>query len=138
MVATQTSEFQSKFLAAMTFSDDRTLVSELQPQTYRELEDFFTSRQLPIAQFARLQPWGVSLLIAMMEYQRLGMMPGYGVDAHYNDLALAEGKKVMSLETPDEQLNFLRSMETMDPDEGIEYTLRDLERAKHLPIHAVL
>lgn len=128
LTITQTPEFQSKFIAAMTYSDDRTLASELEPKIYRKLEDFMASRQIPIANFSKFQPWGVSLMITILEYQRLGMMSNYGVDAYYNNLALADSKKIMSLETPEEQLGFLTSMAKIDPNVVIEYTLRDLER----------
>ena len=128
LIAIQTPEFQSRFIAAMTYSDDRTLASELEPKIYRKLEEFMALRQIPITNFSKFQPWGVSLMIATLEYQRLGMMPNYGVDAYFNNLALADSKKIMSLETPEEQLIFLTSMAKIDPNAGIEYTLRDLER----------
>ena len=126
----QSPEFQSKLMAAMTFSDDRTLTSELKPETFQQLEAFLISRQIPIANFAKFQPWGVSLIAAMLEYQRLGMLPQYGVDAHFNKLARSENKKIMSLETLEQQLSFIISMAKVDPNTAIEYTLRDLE---HLP-----
>lgn len=128
LAAAATPEFQSKFIAAMTYSDDRTLNSELEPAIYRKLADFMTSRHMPIDQFSKFQPWGVSLMIVLFEYQRLGMRPNFGVDAYFNDRALSDHKKIMGLETPDEQLNFLKSMAGMDQNAGIEYTLRDLQR----------
>ncbi|WP_188750676.1 TraB/GumN family protein [Marinobacterium zhoushanense] len=128
LAATKTPEFQSKFIAAMMYSDDRTLQSELDPAIYRKLESFMTSRHMPIAQFSKFQPWGVSMMIVLFEYQRLGMMPNYGVDAYFNSLAVSDNKIIMSLETPDEQINFLRSMAKIDQDIGVEYTLRDLKR----------
>jgi len=128
LIAVQTPEFQSRFMAAMMFSDERTLASTLKPSVYQKLEKFMELRQLPIANFSKFQPWGISLMLAIIEYQRLGMMPDYGVDAYFNNLALADNKKIMGLETPDEQLNFFSSMARIDPDAGIEYSLRDLGR----------
>ena len=130
LVASQTPEFQSKLMAAMMFSDDRTLESSLKPEIYQMLDAFLISRQIPIANFAKFQPWGVSLIVAMLEYQRLGMMPNYGVDAYFNGLALTDSKKVVGLETPEQQLSFLASMAKSEPNAAIEYTIRDLE---HLP-----
>ena len=128
LMAAQTPAFQSRLLAAMMYSDERTLASELKPEIYHKLENFMKSRQMPIANFSKFQPWGVSLIITVMEYQRLGMTPEYGVDNYFNSLALTENKKIMSLESPEEQLAFLTSMTEVDPDVGIEYTLRDLDR----------
>ena len=128
LIAMQAPEFQTKLIAAMMYNDDRTLASELEPEIYSKLEDFMTLRQIPIANFLKFQPWGVSLVIVMLEYQRLGMMPNYGVDEHFKNLALADSKKIVGLETPEEQLIFLASMAKIDPNLGVEYTLRDLER----------
>ncbi len=130
LVATQSPEFQSKFIAAMTYSDNRNLSSELEPNVFRKLEDFMSTRQIPIENFSKFKPWGVSLIISVLEYQRLGMIPEYGVDAYFNKLALTDNKTVIALETPEEQIIFLKSMENIDPNEGINYTLKDLE---HLP-----
>ncbi len=127
IVATQSPGFQSKLMSAMMYSDDRTLASELNKKTYRKLEAFMLSRQIPIENFVRFQPWGVSLVITMLEYQRLGMMPDYGVDAYFNNLAVSENKKVESFETGEEQIGFLLSMAELNPNLCIEYTLRDLE-----------
>lgn len=120
--------FQAKFMAAATFSDDRTLSSELNSETFKKLESFMASRSIPIANFAKFQPWGVTLILSVMEYQRLGMMPDYGVDAYFKKLATADGKEVKALESVDEQLKFLSSMAKVESNEMIESSLRDLER----------
>lgn len=126
--AAQSPEFQSKFLEAMMFNDGRTLESELTPEMYRQLAEFLAARQIPIAGFSRFQPWGVSLMLSILEYQRLGMMSNFGVDTYFHNKAVADHKKTMFLETPEEQINFLKSMGKVDPDTGISYTMRDLAR----------
>lgn len=125
---TQTTEFKSRLIEVMTYSDERTLASELSPQTYLKLQDFMAARQIPIANFAKLKPWSVALMLTMLEYQRLGMMPHFGVDAYFNTLARTDRKPVSGLETAEAQIHFLRSMEAIDPDKNVQYTLRDLHR----------
>jgi len=117
---------QERFLSAITYSDDRTLESELKPGMYHKLEDYMAERDIPLAAFEKLQPWGAALMITILEYQRLGMEPAYGVDTHFDTLAHADGKQTLGLETLDEHLGAIRSMENMDPDTVVEYTLRDL------------
>ncbi|MGR6871764.1 TraB/GumN family protein [Pseudomonas sp. HK3] len=118
---------QAKLMAAMTYSDARTLASELKPKIYKELENFLASRQIPIAHFAKYQPWGVSLMITLMEYQRLGMLSDYGVDNYFNKKGITDKKSISSLETFDEQVSFLQSLADIDPNVNIEYTLRDIQ-----------
>lgn len=127
LIAAQSPDFQAKMMSAMTFSDQRTLKSELKPEVYERLKAFMTTRNLPIEQFSKLQPWGVSLVLAMVEYQRMGMTPEYGVDAFFNKLALSDSKTVLSLETPEEQLKFMSSMGDVEPNRSVDYTLNDIE-----------
>lgn len=130
IAALETPEFESMFITAMSYNDDRTLASELNTNTYQKLDDFMVKREIPIDNFSTFQPWGVSLIITMIEYQRFGMVPDYGVDRYFNNLALADSKEVGGLETAEQQLGFLSSLATIDPNLSIEYTLRDL---KNLP-----
>lgn len=118
---------QAKMIAAMSYSDERTIASELTPVTYKALEDFLLSRQIPISHFKKYQPWGLSIIITVMEYQRLGMVSALGVDNYFNEKAKADKKTTLSLETLDQQLGFLQSLAQIDPNETIEYTLKDVE-----------
>lgn len=128
LAAMESMAFQNKFMSAMVYRDQRTLESTLKPGTYRSLLRYMKSRQMPIAQFGKFQPWGVALMISSLEYQRLGMMPQYGVDQFFNEKALKDQKAIKALESPEQQLGFLSSMANVDPNMTINYTLRELKR----------
>ena len=127
--AASSPEFGQKMMGSMMFSDERTLASELKPETYSQLEAFMAERQMPIEAFAQFQPWGVSLILVMQEYAALGMTPEYGVETYFDQLATQDEKAVESLETVDQQLEFLSSLAQIDPDMNVNYTLRDLDKA---------
>jgi len=127
LLETQTQRFQTKMMAAMTYSDQRTLKGELSPEVYQKLESFMSTREIPISPYSKFKPWAIALVMTMSEYQRLGMKQEFGVDRFYNNRAIADNKKVVGLETADEQLSFISSMQRVDPDITIEYTLSDLE-----------
>ena len=124
----KSAEAQQKFLAAMTYSDGKTLPDDLNEETYSKLTDYFAASGMPAQVFARFQPWAVSLTLSVMEYQKLGMQPDYGVDEHFNKKALADKKAVGELETFDEQLSFIKTMADIEPNRMIEYTLIDLKK----------
>ncbi|SET20701.1 TraB/GumN family protein [Thalassotalea agarivorans] len=126
--ATTDPQFQAKMMQMISYQDGRTLDSELTEETYKRLKAFTDSREIPLDMFKTLKPWGVTLMITVLEYQRLGMMPTYGIDNYFNVLAKQDGKKIGGLETPEEQLGFLSSMGTIEPNKSVNYTLRDLER----------
>lgn len=125
--AINVTEFQSTFITAMTYDDHDTLKNNLNSKIYRKLKRFLVSRNLSITSFSKYRPWGVALTLTMMEYQHLGLKSGYGVDTYFNRLALKDNKKRNSLETPKEQLAAIMSMANIDPNESIEYTLRDID-----------
>jgi len=130
IASASTAGFQFKIMRAMQFGDDRTLASELSPETYARLKAHMDSQQLSISQFQGFKPWGVAMMITLKEYEKLGMDPRYGVETYFNELARKDAKEVQSLETTDEQLEFLSSLGTIDGDVNIDYTLRDIENIR--------
>ena len=62
----------------------------------------------------------------MQESVKLGMAQQYGVDSHFHQLASVDEKIIQSLETPEQQLEFLQALAKIDGDINIDYTLRDL------------
>ena len=127
-----TPQYQSKMTQVMTYHDGSTLIDELSPETYTQLDNFLTRRGIAIAHFSTFQPWGVALVLSIMEYQRLGMTGEFGVDSYFNHLALQDNKIISNLETPDEQLMALTSMSFIEPNEAISLSLRDIERLPEL------
>jgi len=99
----------------------------LSPKVYKELEAFLAARQIPISHFEKYQPWGLSIILTVMEYQRLGMVSELGVDQHFNDKGKLDKKTFGSLETIDDQLGFLQSLAEINPDVIIRYTIEDME-----------
>ena len=79
------------------FQGKETLSSVLSPKVYKELEAFLGARQIPISHFEKYQPWGLSIILTVMEYQRLGMVSELGVDQHFNDKGKLDKKTFGSL-----------------------------------------
>jgi len=124
----QAPAFQEKITAAMLNPDGGTLEGQLSPDTYHKLSAFFSARKLAITNFVKYKPWGVSLIMSMIEMKNLGMHSELGIDIHFYQLALQDHKSIEGLETADQQLNFLISMGADDdPDKGIRYTLDQME-----------
>jgi uncharacterized protein YbaP (TraB family) len=120
--------FQADMLRAFTFQDKRTLSSTLNSNTYDELKRFLATRGLTIALFETFTPAGLSLSLSVMELQQLGMNPRLGVDATFHAMAKADTKPTYALETIEEQLAFINSMNAEDPNKMIRYTIDDIER----------
>ena len=130
MQAMSSPSAQAKMLPIFMFADERTLRGELSAEVYAELELFLAERQIPIANFAKFTPAGISLTLTAIELQRMGVMEAngesHGVDDHYTKRGIAAQKQIDALETLDEQIAFMMSMNDEDSDQIVKSTLRDL------------
>lgn len=128
LAALQSPSFMLKMMQAMSLPAGQQLQQVLDQTTYTALSDFFDSRGMNIATFASISPSGISLMLATMEFQRLGMSLQAGVDITFHNMAKADNKKQVALETADEQIAFLTNLGKGNENETVLYTLRDLEK----------
>lgn len=123
--------FMTKSMAAMSYSDGRTLQSVLAPETYAQLGSYLSERGMPISLMNGFTAGGVSLTITILELQNLGYTGG-GVDQHYYTKAAGEGRTLGFFETIDEQLAFISKLGDGIENELILYTLADVSRLEGL------
>ena len=62
-----------------------------------------------------------------VELQRLGLMLDGGVDHHFNSRSTSDGKQIDILETIEEQVSFINSLNEIDANLLITSTLQDLD-----------
>ncbi len=117
--------FQQKLQYTMTYSDDTKIHHVLDKPTYLNLFQYLQSRGIQSETIEHFKPSGLSLLLSMQELQRLGMN-SIGVDAFYAEKAQQDNKIQAWLETPDEQIRILSSLNQIDSNDLINYTLEDI------------
>lgn len=130
IAATSSPAFQLKFLQALAVEQGKTLETSLKPATWTALTQFLKERNMPVESFTYYSPAGMTIMLTVMEYQRLGMSPAYGVDFHFNNQAAKDKKATGYLESIDEQLNFLSNMGKGQEDDMVLYTLQELAKAE--------
>ena len=97
----------AKFQAAMLYGGGRTLSKTLPPQTLKRLESMLAPSKTPIAALDPLEPWAVSLQLAIGIMVSQGFLPDQGVDKVLMGRAAQAGKPTAGLETIDDQLKAL-------------------------------
>ena len=123
----QSPEFQAIMMRELSYSDGRNLEQVVNQDTYAALEQFFSKRGIPMAGIIGFKPGMVSIMMTMVELQRLGLA-GIGVDAYYSTKSINDQKKLGQLETVETQIAFIASMGAGQVDEMLIYTLADIER----------
>jgi uncharacterized protein YbaP (TraB family) len=81
-----------------------------------------------------LPPEMLAATLTLMAARRDGLEAGYAIDPALAQLARREGKEVVSLETPEQQIGLLRSESPAELRESLDKTLGDLERGRVRPL----
>lgn len=124
--ATKDSSFQLKSLQVMTFQDHRSLSTVLDRETYNAFSELLSSKGIPIAVFEKFTPAGASLALAAIEMQQLGMKEALGVEETFLKQANADKKTAHYLETVDEQLGFIDSMNRLEPNKLVQSSIKEM------------
>jgi uncharacterized protein len=121
-------EYLGKLMQAATYPDGTTLRQHISAGAYARAEAFCKERNYPIEQFQLFRPWMLTMTLTMLEMARIGADPAYGVDNTFNGKAQADGKKIGSLETVDQQIGFLTLLDDSMGDEQIMETVDELKK----------
>tara|TARA_R110002126_G_scaffold10245_86_gene46831 strand:+ start:7184 stop:8047 length:864 start_codon:yes stop_codon:yes gene_type:complete len=119
----------TKMMQQNTYPDGQDLQQVLSPEVYQQLKNYTTERNMPIAAVSRFKPGFAAMMLASVEMQRLGAAET-GVDMHYMQLGMQQGKTVTGLETMDEHLAVLDGMNQLDADVIIQSTLDDMHQVE--------
>jgi uncharacterized protein YbaP (TraB family) len=87
--------------------DGRTLRDLMGETLYAEAEVLAEAMQVPLALLAQSEPWYAAMNIEIMLLMRIGFNPQFGVETSLMNLAVAESKEILGLETLRQQLEFL-------------------------------
>ncbi|PKN51351.1 MAG: hypothetical protein CVU55_11980 [Deltaproteobacteria bacterium HGW-Deltaproteobacteria-13] len=119
----------SNFLGKAFYTDGTTLKDHISAAAYAKAEKFCKERNYSLEQYQILKPALFLSMITVLEMNRIGAEPQKGVDYFFNDKALQDGKATGSLETLDQQLNILLSM---DDALGSDQIIESIEEFKQI------
>jgi hypothetical protein len=115
-----------KMLRAASYSGNDTLRLHLSNQTYVLAEREMGKIGIPVEKFSTLKPWFLALTIGILEFQRLGYNPEYGIDRYFTGKARGK-KKIVELESFDYQINLLSGFTDLEQDLFLRYTIMDIK-----------
>jgi uncharacterized protein len=119
-----------KMAQAALRTDGKTLQSSLPEKTWKQFEAYAAERKLPAANFQNFEPWFVTLMLSVMEMQKMGLNPALGLDKHFMDRAAKAGKVTKGLETGESQISMLDSMTPTEQQQQLQDMLDDSANMK--------
>ena len=118
---------QAKMMTLGLYMNGQTLKENVSEETYKLLEEKVVAAGIPMASFDRFRPWFCALTLSVMEFQKLGFLPTYGVDTYFFTKAKKAGKEIIPLESTEYQLNLFAKMVELQQESFLRQTLEELE-----------
>lgn len=107
------------------YRNDDHVEKHVSQETYRLIKKESNALGMPIELLRMQKPWFLALSFQAMELVRLGYSPELGVDYHF--LSKAQGKKkILELESLEEQLKLLSGFSEREQEHFLIYTLETL------------
>lgn len=121
-------EYMGKFLSAAIYNDGTTLKEHITSEAYSMAENFCIERNYPMAQYQFFKPTFFIMTLTVLEMNKIGADPKKGVDYFFKDKAMDDGKATGSLETVDQQISILTSMDASVGSDQILQAIDELEQ----------
>lgn len=111
------------------FSDGESLATALNAETYAELSKYCKEIGFPIDIINSLKPVMAMLTLLAVNLQILGIT-AQGVDEYYYNIAKADNKSVGTLETVEQQIEYLMELDQGRPNQFVMESIEDLRDAR--------
>lgn len=118
---------QMLLLGRGMYAQGQTLSKRIGRDTYELTRNSLGSLGIKIEQVEKFKPWFISLYIMALKLQMSGFDPGYGVDRHFLSRAKEAGRKVIGLETLEEQIELFDGFPDKDQEMMLRQTIKELE-----------
>jgi uncharacterized protein YbaP (TraB family) len=128
---TESPEYMGKFLSLAIYNDGTTLKEHITTAAYAKAENFCKERNCPLEQYQFFKPTFFVMTLTVSEMNKIGADPQKGIDYFFKDKAMQDGKATGSLETVDQQLALLTSM---DASLGSDQILESIGELKQIEV----
>lgn len=123
----QSAIFQQKVMQKLTLPSETKLNDVIKPNTLAALEKHLSERGAPLGGYYQFRPALISISLTVNELRNLGMAEK-GVDQYYFEKGKMAAYKMLFLETPEEQLEYISNLGKGHEDELILHTIKDLKK----------
>ncbi|GIO27037.1 TraB/GumN family protein [Ornithinibacillus bavariensis] len=118
-------ETQALYLELATYSDGSSIEDNITSSLYAKLKNTYSELNSSVDMFSMYQPWFHSTLIQQLMNEELGYIEG--VDMYFLDRAEHDQKKIIALETVEEQLSLFADTTPKYQVQMLEESLVDID-----------
>lgn len=123
-------ELGQKIMAMQQMGNGESLETTLSPKVWNKLQAYCNLNQIPLEQLRHTRPFFLSMVLTMQRLQRMGFVPG--VDHYLDQQARTQGKAIGQLESTEQILAMMQSLDSLNADEVIQSTLDDMSRIESM------
>ena len=127
---TENQEYMGKLLSLAIYNDGTTLKEHITTAAYAKAESFCKERNYPLEQYQLFKPAFFVMTLTLSEMNKIGADPQKGIDNFFKEKAMQDGKATGSLETMDQQINLLTSMDASLGSDQILESIEELKQAE--------
>jgi hypothetical protein len=115
-----------KFMEIAFYPEKETLEKHVSRETYEFVKKELGNLGIPPELFNKQKPWFLAATLESLELLKLGYTPDSGIDMYFLSKA-KEKKRIVELESLDDQLNFLSSLSDQDQELFLLSMVKDLD-----------
>ncbi|MBA4149026.1 MAG: TraB/GumN family protein [Verrucomicrobia bacterium] len=121
-----------KIMAEGTYPAGKSIADEISEEIYQLLRSTLSEKIGQPAALDRFKPYLVAVTLGSLELQRLGFQPEDGVDQYFMAKAKQDKKKVLTLETIEEQMGFFTGMNKVEQEAFLKSSLTDMNQIEKM------
>ena len=125
-------EAQMKLMLKGQLPAGETLSNHLSPELFAEFNQALKKLGLPPEMFLQFKPSIAAMTLSVLELQKLKFDLEKGIDQHFSKLALADGKKIIPLETLDFQMSLITDVSKEEGELLMKSTLKDIDKVRSM------
>ncbi|MFJ2989065.1 TraB/GumN family protein [Collimonas sp. NPDC087041] len=109
------------------YADGKSHQQDLPAALQKDLDALLEKYGMTPASVANLKPWLLASLLGIGEYTSQGYLPQYGVDTTLANFAKSNNKRLVELETPEQQLSLLGSLSDAEQIEFLQDSVDEIQ-----------
>jgi uncharacterized protein YbaP (TraB family) len=123
-------DFQMKLMSKAQVPVGETIQDQLSPEAYTMLTNHLNDAGLPVAMVSQFKPLLAVTMLELIELQKLGVDPTYGVDKYFFTRAKEDGKEIVGLETVDFQIGLITEFTKEEGELVMKSSLKEIDQTR--------